>query len=254
MLRNKILMTIIFFMVSSNVFAKNNTNALADYEPGLYVGLQGGVGMTRDSWPEEFINYDYGYLNPSSRDKNITKRNSAGRLFLGYSFIPNISLETGFSFFPINSYSIKGTFVDVPTQTLDYKFKMVYYAYDFVVKGTIRLEEWNRSLRGWSVYAKIGYGLAHTKFTSENYNEGVTSIDSNSSVIVGGLGIGYNFTDKLGVDLSYTDIGTFWGKSYANTNHSRACSTAAGVCNTHSIGGDYTPRARMWALGLIYKF
>ncbi len=104
---NKLFIGLAVLMASQVVFSASNT--LADYDSGFYIGLQGGYARINEgSMPENLVNEYYDLLSTQSKSKNINKGKLAARLFIGYSFLPYFSLETGCAYYPGNKYELWG--------------------------------------------------------------------------------------------------------------------------------------------------
>jgi opacity protein-like surface antigen len=141
--------------------------AKSDFNPGIYVGLQGGYadsGLSAD-------------IDPITNDKGI-----AGRVFVGYDFHKNFAVEAGY--FLMRKASVDN-FVnsDIKTQ-----------AFDLVGKMKVNVVD------NFGLFAKAGIG-----YLMNNWGTawGQWSGNNNKVDLVYGLGAYYNI-DNFTVDLSYT--------------------------------------------------
>jgi hypothetical protein len=223
---------------TSNVFAtddsKAKSNSLANYEPGFYIGAQGGYGKTSegDGPQKKAVSY-----SPSAEIDN--KSAIRGRLFMGYSFTPNWSFEWGFTLYPSNTYKADITVLGV-TLANYYKFKTDFAGIDFMAKGILPLEQLSTKLTGFNLYAKLGLVMTFTYYERNHY----FLSEAEKILVFGtrpgyGIGLGYNFTDHFGVDLSWSGVISF---DKLNSNHMAV--------------RDYKhiPSAYLIGLGLTYKF
>ncbi|MBU0744732.1 MAG: porin family protein [Gammaproteobacteria bacterium] len=220
MLHNKILIGVVILMAGQSVFAAKNS--LADYKSGFYLGAQAGYASTGyGSGPEDYMSQEHGGT------KNISKSDFGGRLFVGYSFIPYFSLESGWTYYPRNKY------LGYDYCTLTTGFNTI----DLMAKAILPLERLSPQFVGWNVYGKLGAAITVMK-------DGATNKKDDKKVIVlpaYGLGVGYNFTDHIGVDLS-------WFGVYSSKNVKVRLD--GDTSNTMYI----KPHGNIVALGLTYKF
>lgn len=149
-------------------------NALSDYEPGFYLGLQLGghsTSASEDNWSE-------------------TESGGVARLLAGYSFTPYVSVESGYAYYHLGTYKdFFGTTVDVGLNS-----------WDLMIKGIYPFGN------GMSIYGKVGPSLNWASAEVKGYG-GSARIESTSKVgISAGAGVAYNFTDQFALDLGYNFI------------------------------------------------
>lgn len=232
MYKNKILLGIFACSLSSIAFAANNT--LADYRHGIYVGVQGGYGLIDDEKYgfEDDINDTYNFIINNFPNSNVSKEidrgGIGGRVFLGFSIIPYLSLETGYGLYPHNTYKLNVT-APASLSDLSEDIDVSEQTFDLVGKVILPLEVMSPALAGWNVYGKFGAAWVWT-----DVNDG-----SHFNIRPAyGLGIGYNFTDAFGIDVSWTqilggsgDTDSFWDQQIENV-----------------------PATNLFAIGITYKF
>lgn len=238
---NRFLIGVVVLSLVQISFAKGNR--LSDYEPGFYIGIQGGRAWTNEgSGPEDLANKVYDLTQqPKSRD--INKRKFGGKVFVGYSFIPYFSLDGGFTLYPSNEFKAEGDNGGGAKNI--YNFKTNFFTIDLMAKCILPLEILSSKLNGWNLYAKLG-----TALTSVRYRYGINSPRDNfdekySEFSVRpcyALGLGYNFTDNFSADLSWSgvyswnEMGSDMGRRYLDSKDSKPI-----------------PSAYMAAIGICYK-
>lgn len=241
MLRSNFLIGIVIFAIGQTVFAGNS---LADYKPGFYIGGQAGFARTNEgSGPEDMMNILYNIPN-EPRFKNMSKGRFGGRLFVGYSFLPYFSLDSDFTLYPSNVF--KATGEDDENVKYTYSFKTNFYTIDLMVKGVLPLERVSSVFTGWNMYAKLGAAITRVKYNRFVESEANVQSDAITNTSIRpcyALGLGYNFTDNFGVDLS-------WSGVYSRNK-----------IELIKIDEDYNmfpkgkiPSANLIALGITYKF
>jgi opacity protein-like surface antigen len=214
---NKFLVGIIAIIVVQPVFSKSDV--LSDFKSGFYTGAQGGYARTNEgSGPENFV-------NQFSGPKEISKGKLGGRAFIGYSFLPSFSLETGYTYYPNNYYK---------SINLDYKTKL--RTIDFMIKGILPLKWLSLHFVNWSVFGKLGTAMTTSKSNSSSENNDKTVVKFRPSYA---LGVGYNFTDHFNIDVSWLGI---YSSDKVNAGDIR-----------HSCI-DKIPSGNLIALGISYKF
>lgn len=223
-MRNKFLIGIFLLAVATVVFSQSNT--LGNYEPGFYLGVQGGYARIYEGGGVE------DYMRQISRVKEINKGKWGGRLFIGYSFAPIIGLETGYTYYPQNFYKINSCDIKIGFIT----------TMDLVVKGILPLEYFSAKLAGWNLFGKLGAAIGA--------NNDKDSVANKSFIGVRpayGLGIGYNFTNHFGVDMSWFGI-------YSHDRLSAKDVHNVFLSNPSSKIHFGIPRANLVAIGVYYKF
>lgn len=146
-----------------------------NWEPGLYLGLQLGYGMT--NWD----NLDYTYENTHySVDKTDA---FAGRFNIGYDFHKNFAIEAGYAQF-FNSPKWAGDSSNFLGNT---------YAIDLLAKIKAEVVD------NFGLYAKAGIAYMHT-----NDGEGIYSSNAVDNFNVAyGAGAYYDINKNLAVDISW---------------------------------------------------
>ncbi|MBU0744504.1 MAG: outer membrane beta-barrel protein [Gammaproteobacteria bacterium] len=250
MLRNNFLASTFALIISPVIFAQGNS--VVDFRPGVYIGAQGGLAWTNEGdGPSDFVDHIYD-ITHTPHSKNTDKGSWGGRLLIGYAFNPYFALDGGFTLYPNNKYTANGL---NQAEEHTYKFKTSFYGIDLMAKGILPLEILSPNFCGWSIYAKLGIVAARSSFETEMdgvaFNPTSEHSTINNTALRPGysLGIGYNFTDDFGVDLS-------WSGVYGINKIGMTCDTN-GVCGTTITAGgnkQTTPYASLLALGISYKF
>lgn len=174
MLSKKLFVGVLALGLSSIAFANGDSYAppAPAYNPGIYVGLQGGYGMT--------------HTNPflANRDED----GFAGRVFLGYDFHPNFAVEAGFTYF-FNEPQARVAGVRI--------YDMNIYIIDLVGKIKAKIMD------NFGLYAKAG-----VNYMIHNYNRTPAAVllpgSADSFGPTFGVGAYYEFTPNITADLSYT--------------------------------------------------
>lgn len=150
----------------------------SEFNPGIYVGLQGGYGV--NGWYRIKPEFDV------SNDEGLT-----GRVFVGYDFTKTWALEAGYTYFSSESKIKDSSIVmsEIRTQ-----------AFDLVGKLKVSV------INNFGVYAKAGVVYLMSKGInkgSDGYYIGTKDKQNNLGVAMG-LGAAYYFTPSLWMDLSWT--------------------------------------------------
>jgi OOP family OmpA-OmpF porin len=135
------------------------------FNPGVYLGVQAGYGMTH--WDD--------FFGSAIKDED----GFAGRLFVGYDFHPNFAIEAGYTMW-FTKPKLLGAKFDYP------------WAIDLVGKIKAHVVD------NFGLYAKAGGDYIYQDFGStigghaDNFN------------VVYGVGAFYDITPNINVDLSWT--------------------------------------------------
>lgn len=169
--------------------------------PGPYIG--GTIGWA-----------DTGYDNLiGGNGLSVDDTGLAGGGNLGYQFNCNFGLEGGFLQFPTTDLS--ETFYQGAT----FKGHINQYAIDLVGKGIIPLQN------GFALFAKLGgaYVRANESGNQVVVNGVAYSVgngnDAHDLYPTGSVGISYDITPNLPVDITYTRIQRVDGGAIASTNY-----------------------------------
>jgi len=214
--------------LSAAVFANGNipmapASVASDFDPGFYLGLQGGYGASGwDKVDSQIV------LLKSSNANSLT-----GRVFVGYDFTKNFALEVGYAYF-----GSKATLTEMYYNTKDGEVRT--QAFDLVGKGKIAF------LDNFNVYAKLGIGYLMSNGLKSGAGQAAGYVSTNwftkdkvgNFGAVAGFGLSYYFMPNLWTDIS-------WTRYIVNKKF--------GVRNG-TVYGDYQPDADLYALGLAYKF
>lgn len=158
--------------------------ALANAEAnasGIYLGAQAGVADTH------FTKSSLGITSGSIHDTGL-----AGGVFTGYQFNQNWAAELGFTQFSNTKINnIDGTGVDG---------KVRENAVDLVAKGILPLQD------NFSLIGKLGAAFVTAMPSASGY--GVTANGGTTHKVypTGTIGVSYNITPNVPVDLTYTRI------------------------------------------------
>ncbi len=239
---NKFLSGLFILICWQAAFAGKNT--LADYQPGFYVGAQGGLGWVHDG--NDLVHFmDNAYSQSGgTKSRNSEKNKFGGELLVGYSFSPYFSLEVATIFYPGAKEEIvlKGI-----SQYIEYKNSA------FIVlggKAILPLERLSSSLTGWNVFGKLGpvFTLQNKDqlFFSKSLGNIIMLHSDKTEAKIGlsyTLGVGYNFTDHFGVNLSYSGVYSF--------NKSKYTSDEVNDRYYLELGA---PSRNLLTVGIAYKF
>ncbi|MBN2689944.1 MAG: outer membrane beta-barrel protein [Gammaproteobacteria bacterium] len=144
----------------------------APYTPGIYIGVQGGYGMS--GW-----------------NGVATKKNGlAGRVFAGYDFHKHYAVEAGYTYFFNRPRGI--------VAQIGGNGRARIWALDLV--GKIKAPVMDQ----FSLYAKAGVDYLHTKWKPNNtmYKGSYGNFN-----MVYGVGGTYQFNQNVSADLSWTRFG-----------------------------------------------
>jgi opacity protein-like surface antigen len=190
------------------------------WAPGIYVGLQGGYGMTNWDAPNNvaiLIAEEEGVTTSGVSDSDAF----VGRLSLGYDFHKNFAIEAGYAYFFNNpSVIFNGVESHVVGNT---------YAIDLmgVIKANV--------VDNFGLYAKAGIACLHTgagdKIVAPNgYTYQKNTI--NNFNVAYGAGAYYDITQNVSVDASWLRYNG----------------------DQHILTDDYQPYADLFMIGIKYKF
>lgn len=149
----------------------------SEFDPGLYVGIQAGYGVS--GWDRV-----QGSEAAVSQAKNI-----AGRLLIGYDFTKYWATEFGYTYFGKKAEIKTGSVIrgDIRTQ-----------AFDLVAKGKIPVMD------EFDMYGKVGVGYLMSKGLQHTGNTLFAKDKQNNIAGVVGAGAEYYFMPNLWMDLSWT--------------------------------------------------
>jgi len=196
------------------------TTPANNFNPGIYLGIQGGYAIA--GWYR--INNEM--LNDTGTSVMKVKDDSGigGRVFVGYDFTKNWAAELGYMYFGSKT-KLKvndTTYGDVTTQ-----------AFDLVGKGKIPIVD------KFDIYAKLGIGYLMSKGLQHFGGNTLFTKDKQNNISgVVGFGVDYYFMPNLWMDLSWT----------------RHIVDKKGSDSSGNAYGKYQPDADLYALGIAYKF
>jgi len=215
-------MGIVALSLSPMVLANH---ALTDtWASGVYIGLQGGYGMTNWDSMEGLLN---NILNDSLHDEfnfnyvinyNIVDVNAfASRISVGYDFHKNFAIEVGYSNF-FNKPSLVLTWEGTKKQSP--LFKNTWVA---DLMGIIKADVVNN----FGLFAKLGVNYLQTNIY---YHDFENSNAKNFNVAYG-AGAYYNITNHVSIDASWMRY--------------NGCQL---------VTDDYQPYSDLFLIGVKYKF
>lgn len=191
------------------------------FQPGFYIGLQAGYGMTRWTNIEQTVGD-----NTFGAKTDVTGSNAfAGRAYIGYDFHPNFAIEAGYTQF-FNDTKINNTITMaianfVPQSVTSTDNPKYDYVFDLVGKAKAHI------IGNFGLYGKLGIDYMRIKIDTPS-----GSPDRRSSFnAVYGLGAYYDFTQHFTADISATRYN-----------------------GDDKIGKDYIPTHDLFALGVSWKF
>jgi opacity protein-like surface antigen len=207
---------------------------------GLYIGAQGGWGRADyGDGIEQAIDSLSEQVGNVAVFKDIDDSGwEDGRGYIGYSFLPYLSLEAGFTYFPQARYRANGA-GDITTYNFSLRYRT--FAVDGVVKLTLPLYYLTSKLEPWSIYGKGGIAYVNSEqsgsYTINAANYEVTQTTQRFRPTFA-LGIAYNFTDNISMDLSWN---TIIGENRMSFNDvmNGTLKTAIPTCNIYTLGMAY---------------
>lgn len=129
--------------------------------------------------------------------RNLKDNGLAGRVFGGWLLNKNFGLEAGYTRFHDVSLSSSHSFYSV-------NGKLETYAIDLVGKAIIPLQH------GFSVYGKLGVAYlnqsVNMKMSSGRFSQTSFSVSEHNYYPTFGLGLGYDITQNVVADVSYSRI------------------------------------------------
>lgn len=208
-----------------------NSFAASTNHPGLYLGLQGGYGLSDEG--DGYYKHLETFANHAIGNKSFDRiyGGAAGRIFSGYNFNKYFSVEFGGSLLPKNKYIYNNSslpqYLSIKTET---------YTVDLVGKFILPLNS------KWNVYAKLGGAYVHFKLNGIAQN--IPGNNSNTLVYESlcpayGLGLTYNVNKNIGIDLAW--LGTYSNNRFFEKD-----------LDPDAIKP--VPTTNMFMLGIAYKF
>ncbi len=188
MIKKLLLSTVVLGLSSGAAYAATS---------GSYIGGQLGYGDVGYDKHHAFI--PMGSLGTSTTDISSVPSSSvnpdgyAGRLYTGYQFNPSLAAEIGYSVFSNSDTNVGTAFKShISTQALDLTGKLIYpitEAFNFYAKGGAALVHENQDITGTT-------------------SAGTTEISFSTDPIrpLFGVGAGYNISQNVSVDGSWTRI------------------------------------------------
>lgn len=250
MSKKQLLLGSLVLGLSMSALAEGTLPAAApQFNPGLYVGAQGGWGIVNEGdGVKGIFNTSYDAVSNAvgngKATKKITRGGIAGRAYVGYAFMPYFSLETGYTYLPNNKYELQIAALQPNGIDSNASLKETNYAIDLFAKGTLPLNMASSALDGWNLFAKLGAAYEHTnaKLVSNIDDKILPNLNSSEGKIrpAYAAGIGYTFSNNVGLDLTYTGI---YGSK------AQAVKTDLGTFNVRN-----NPFTHLVSLGVSYKF
>ena len=175
--------------------------------PGVYVTGQLGYA---DTHMQNRVGYTWNTGDELTKLNKLSNNGLAGRVAVGYQFNPNFALEAGYLNVAGKSYT--GPIVE-HSKTADYKFQLGQYAYDLNAKGILPVSD------QLNVYAKAG--IAYLTTTLDQRAVGDSHADYDLAINTprrvwapeAAVGVSYDITPNLPIDLSWTHIQTVGNKN-----------------------------------------
>ena len=203
------------------------TTSVADFTPGVYVGIQGGyadTGFRSADFATTILAHD-GYQS-TKIDHNT---GPAGRIFVGYDFHKYFAVEAGYFLVgqKTNFTATNNALGEADQQTSSIRTQ----AFDLVGKIKAPIMD------NFGVYAKAGVGYLMTDGRN-NIGVDASGHDTTTSVknnvdkfdLVYGLGTYYTFANNWTVDASYTRY---------NSGHSKCDESWQPVVDFYAVGINY---------------
>ncbi|MBU0744989.1 MAG: outer membrane beta-barrel protein [Gammaproteobacteria bacterium] len=205
----------IYLLSSILLIASINTYAM-ERESGPYLG--GQIGWGRIDEGNGYRNY---IESKPSHDVELGTF-TAWRAYGGYHFAPFFSIESGYSYYPDNTYTSSEGSINAKSYTIDLVGKII-----------LPLEKLGKPFASLSIYGKGGAAYINTKIDNT-----IDNVKNNSETIMPtyGAGIIYNFTDNIAVDASWTGV---MGRNYINSTNDVATKNPVPNCNLFTLGLSY---------------
>lgn len=193
---------------------------------GWYAGVSGGRSAT-DFTTQDFSTNAYTAMFPASAGliagSSSDDRNTAWRLFVGYNFDQNWALEGAYTSLGEAKYTINGTAAATPyARGETAQFRVDNNSWSLAVKGTLPVsKEFDifALLGGTSNYSKTNMG-ATVQFATDMGASG--SASKTKGYGMGGIGVEYKPTPKIGIRAEYHNYGKFGDKiTNASSNTGR---------------------------------
>jgi len=146
------------------------------WEPGAYIGLQLGYGMT---------NWDHAHGDMSISDSDAF----AGRVYIGYDFHKNFAIEAGYSQLFNNP--------EVTVNGIGYTLHDNTYAIDLMGKIKALVVD------NFGLYAKAGVAYLNTDSGSSDLGYPYYSNSIDNINVAYGLGAYYEFNKSITMDVSW---------------------------------------------------
>ncbi|WP_267256839.1 outer membrane protein [Coxiella endosymbiont of Ornithodoros maritimus] len=215
----------------------NNTS-----DAGFYVRAEAGYGLV-DKKTGNSKDFTGVTLTENSHTNTKKSRGFNGRVAVGYAFNPYFSLESGFTYYHpayrnVNLARRMALFSSVQAED---RQKINLYSIDLMAKATLPINNFYTFIEG-------GVAYVHAKFaafteTGTEVSPLFTSVITPVAIKVpsssigyirpkAGIGVGYNITQNIGVDISYSHV---FGQGKINN-------------------ANYLPNLNAVTVGLTYKF
>lgn len=203
------LLNAMVFVIISSVYAM-------EYEPGPYLGGQLGWGVMDEG---------DGYRLAINAGERGTFAGLGWRVYIGYSFMPIFSIESGYSGYPINTYTTSNNKIEVRTYTVDLVGKIIF-----------PLGKISPSLSPFSIYGKGGGAYSSTRIDMNTAT--IPSVNRSSVTIMPayGAGIVFNYNDNFAIDASWSSV---LGRNHVETIYDANNKSPVPTCHLFTLGVAY---------------
>ncbi|MCK4869774.1 MAG: outer membrane beta-barrel protein [Gammaproteobacteria bacterium] len=215
-----------FATTTTNTETNNNVAPL--FQPGIYVGLQGGFAKADEGNGIHTLFNNYA-------NHNIRQNGFGGRISLGWSISQYFNLETGWVYFASNNYSY-------PNGGVTQKLRATAGAVDLLGKIILPISKFSKTFDHVSLYVKGGGAWIYRRLSERPNKLHLTQDSITRSTLrpVLGVGITYDFNTNVSMDLGYT---RYFGKSLIEQSGSNLTNTS-----------NYIPNGSTAFFGVYYKF
>ncbi|MBW5802835.1 hypothetical protein FIV31_05165 [Coxiella endosymbiont of Ornithodoros amblus] len=216
----------------------NNTS-----ETGFYVRGEAGYALVDKKTGTSKVNFTGVTLTENSHTNTKKSQGFNGRVAIGYAFNPYFSLESGFTYYhpDYRNVNLAGRVPPFYSIQAESRQKINLYSIDLMGKSTLPINNFYAFIEG-------GVAYVHTKFAA--FTETGTEVSpllppvstpvaikvpSSSKGYIrpkAGIGVGYNITQNIGVDISYSHV---FGQGKINN-------------------ANYLPNLNAVTVGFTYKF
>ncbi len=225
-----------FGLATAAVADGNDLSGLGSNNSGFYVRAQGGydiLGKDSETLPTQLLQARF---NPTIQINRKKSDGFVGGAAVGYDVNQYFGVETGFNYLNSIQREYTGTeTVNGTPVTYSGKQEIALYDFDVLGKATIPFNQFYGFLEGGAAYVHAGYGALPLNLRTATDLGTLSTMPAKTRGFirpVAGVGVGYNVTNNVAVDVSYQRI-------FGKDNVDQAA---------------YLPNLNLVSLGVTYKF